>query len=79
MSNMDDVLLIAPSEAFIESLPRKKIPDRNDFWHFKGRDTERIECWQTVINKSKRLGYEFIEAVETGKIRELIKPMRCVK
>lgn len=79
LSNMDDVLLIAPSEAFIESLPRKKIPDRNDFWYFKGRDADRIEYWKTVINKSKDLGHEFIEAVETDKIRELVKPMRCVK
>jgi len=79
LSNMDDVLLIAPSEAFIESLPRKKIPDRNDFWHLKGRDADRIEYWKTVINKSKRLGHEFLEAAETGRIRELVKPMRCVK
>jgi len=76
---MDDVLPIAPSEAFIESLPRKKIPDRNDFWHLKGRDADRIEYWKTVINKSKRLGHEFLEAAETGRIRELVKPMRCVK
>ena len=79
LSNMDRVLLIAPSETFIESLPRKKIPDRNDFWHFKGRNADRIKCWKEVIKKSERLGHEFLEAVETGKIRELIKPMRYVK
>lgn len=79
LSNMDHVLLIAPSKTFIQSLPRKKIPDRHDFWHFKGRDADRIECWKKVINKSKRLGHELIEALETGKIRKLIKPMRCVK
>lgn len=78
-SNMDHVLLIAPSEKFIERLPRKKIPDRNDFMHFKGRDAERVECWKTVIKKSERLGHEFLEAVETGKIRKLIRPMRYVK
>ncbi|MDY6792287.1 MAG: patatin-like phospholipase family protein [Thermodesulfobacteriota bacterium] len=77
--NMDHVLLIAPSEKFIDRLPRKKIPDRNDFIHFKGRDAERIECWKTVIKISERLGHEFLETVETGKIRKLIKPMRCVK
>jgi len=79
LSNMDHVLLIAPSETFIERLPRKKIPDRNDFWHFKGRDADRIKCWKKVIKKSERLGHEFLEAVETGKIRELIRPMRYVK
>jgi hypothetical protein len=78
-SNMENVLLFAPSESFIESLPRKKIPDRNDFWYFKGRDTERKEYWQTVINKSEQLGQEFLEVVETGKIKELVKPMVSVK
>ena len=79
LSNMDNVLLIAPSAKFVERLPRKKIPDRNDFWHFKGRDAKRIECWKTVIKKSERLGHEFLDAVETSRIRELIRPMRYVK
>jgi len=79
LSNMDNVLLVAPSEKFIDCLPLKKIPDRNDFQHFIGRDAERIECWKTVIKKSERLGHEYLEAVETGQIRELIKPMRYVK
>ena len=77
--NMDNVVLVAPSGKFIGRLPDKKIPDRNDFWRFKGRNAERIECWKTVIKKSERLGHEFLEAVETGKIREFIKPMRWVK
>ena len=79
LSNMNNVLLIAPSKKFIECLPLKKIPDRNDFMYFKGRDNERIECWNTVIKKSELLGNEFLEAVETGKIRELVKPMNGVK
>ena len=79
LTNMDRVLLIAPSETFIERLPRKRIPDRNDFWHFKGRNTDRVKCWKKVIKKSERLGHEFLETVETGKIRELVKPMGDVK
>ena len=78
-SNMDNVLLVAPSGKFIDRLPDKKLPDRNDFWRFNGQDAKRIACWNKVIKKSERLGHEFLEAVETGKIRELIKPMRCVK
>ncbi len=74
-SNMDHVLLIAPSESFVESLPYQKIPDRNDFRIFNQKDKERIDYWQTVILKSKVLGSEFLDAVESGRIKDLIQPM----
>jgi len=74
-SNMDNVLLVSPSSAFIERLPYKKIPDRNDFSFFCGRDNERIAYWNEVIHASTCLGEEFLDAIETGSIRELVKPM----
>ncbi len=74
-SNMDNVLLICPDRQFIEGLPGKKIPDRNDFYLFKGKNQERIHCWQTVAKKSERLGQDFLDAVETGRISELVRPL----
>lgn len=72
-SNMDNVLLIAPSRAFIARLPGGKIPDRNDFKRFQGRDKERIAYWNRVIDMSKYLAEEFTDAAESGKIRELLR------
>ncbi len=77
--NMDNVLLVSPSSRFIESLPCKKIPDRNDFYLFKGRQADRISCWNSVVERSRQLGEEFFDAVQTGKIQKLIKPMKNVK
>lgn len=74
-SNMDPVLQVAPSESFIESLPLQKIPDRNDFWLFAGKEQERIDYWEAVIKKSELLGAEFLDAVESGKIKNLVQPM----
>ena len=73
--HMDRVLLVAPSGSFVDGLPLKKIPDRNDFYRFKGRDAERFACWQTVVEKSRMLAEAFAEAVETGTIREKVKPL----
>lgn len=72
---MDKVLLVIPSPAFIESLPLKKIPDRNDFYLFAGKDQERIEYWNIVAAASQQLGQEFLEVVDSGKIRERVQPM----
>ncbi len=73
--NMENVILIAPSKQFVESLPLKKIPDRKDFHFFKGKDKERQDYWKTVVKKSQRLGDEFSEAVQSGQIRNIVKPM----
>lgn len=74
-ANVDRLLLVAPSKRFIERLRYKRIPDREDFWFFKGRDEERIAFWNEVIEAGAYLGEEFLEAVETGAVRELAKPI----
>jgi hypothetical protein len=73
--NMEKVILIAPSKEFVNKLPYQKIPDRNDFFLFKGRDKARISYWLSVINESRRLSDDFWDLVESGRIRERVKPM----
>ncbi|HPS86011.1 MAG TPA: patatin-like phospholipase family protein [Spirochaetota bacterium] len=68
-----NTVLVAPSKKFIESLPMGKIPDRTDFKTFFGRDSERLKYWNEVIKKSSIAGDEFMEAVSSGKIKDMIK------
>ncbi len=74
-SHMENILMVHPSDEFIKKLPHGKIPDRNDFILFKGRDEERMDYWRSSINASIGLGDDFIDAVESGKIRQLVRPM----
>ena len=74
--HMENVLLVSPSEKFIRSLPHQKIPDRNDFYLFKGKDDERIAYWEYVSEKSKDLGDEFLDIVNSGKIRDMVVPFK---
>ena len=73
--NMKNVVLIAPSDNFVQSLPFGKIPDRKDFMTFKGKDKERMEYWEIVVKKNRKLGDEFFEAIQSGKIRQVVKPL----
>ena len=73
--HMENVVLIAPSNTFVKSLPFAKIPDRKDFTAFKGKDKERRAYWRIVVEKNKQLGDEFFEAVQSGKIRQAVKPL----
>jgi hypothetical protein len=60
-------VLIAPSAAFVASLPGGKIPDRNDFVRMS--DPERLRASSTVLERSRELGDAFGELVSSGRMR----------
>jgi hypothetical protein len=70
--NFRRALLIAPSPAFVASLPGGKIPDRRDFYTMS--EAERMRRWQTVVEASARLGDELRELIETGQIADAVRP-----
>jgi hypothetical protein len=72
---LDNVVLVAPSPEFVAGLPQGKISDRKDFQIFSGRDDERIKSWQTIVDQSMRLAEDIHEAIGTGMIRDLVKPL----
>lgn len=73
---MSQVVLIAPSPAFVASLPFGKIPDRKDFWLFAGRDAERLAYWHTVLERGRQLGQALLELLESGRIKEVVRPLQ---
>lgn len=73
--NMKNVLLVAPSQEYIENLPNGKIPDRKDFMLYIGRDKDRFRDWKKVVTEGQKLADEFSEAVESGQIRDRIQPL----
>ncbi|MDR3570323.1 MAG: hypothetical protein P4L43_20050 [Syntrophobacteraceae bacterium] len=73
--HVDRMVMVCPSGEFIGGLPYKKIADREDFAFFRGRDAERVAYWNGVVAAGASLGEEFLEAVETGAIRELVRPI----
>jgi len=52
---LDNVLIVAPSRAFLETLPRRKLPDRKDFAHYGLDHDQRILKWQQAIGEGQRL------------------------
>lgn len=56
-SNYDNVVMLVPSDAFVQSLPFGKIPDRTDFTTMDAKT--RIKYWQTVLAQTDRLAESF--------------------
>lgn len=72
-SSYDNVVLVAPSKAFVDSLPFKKIPDRKDFESMPAQ--QRIDYWQQVIDQSNRMADEFMQLVQSQAIVDRVKPI----
>ncbi len=71
---MSRVVLLAPSQRFVATLPFGKIPDRTDFHRFSGDDAGRFACWEAVVAAGQRLADAFEEAADGGRIREWARP-----
>lgn len=56
---LDNVLIVAPSAAFLRTLPRSKLPDRGDFKHYGLDQDERIRNWRRAMGEGRRLRDEF--------------------
>jgi hypothetical protein len=71
---LDDVLLVAPSRAFLATLPNGKLPDRNDFYRYGQDHAARIRDWERAISECQR----FADAVLAWLRRpdpKLLKPL----
>ena len=69
------LLLVSPSREYLASLPHGKLPDRTDFKHYLGDDAGREAYWRKAVTESQRLGDEFLELVETGKLVDRLQPL----
>jgi hypothetical protein len=73
--SLDRVLQVYPGRDFVALLPDGRLPDRQDFITFVDDPAERIRRWDQASETSEILGKEFLEAVESGKIRSLVRPL----
>jgi hypothetical protein len=68
---LDNVLIVAPSQQFLKTLPRGKLPDRNDFaWYGMDQD-ERIRNWRKAMAQGQRLRDEFAAFVQRPDIARI--------
>jgi hypothetical protein len=72
-ANFRRALVLAPSPAFVATLPGGKIPDRNDFYRMS--NAERIRAWRAVAAASEQLADELRELVATRRVPEHAQPM----
>ncbi|HDY98333.1 MAG TPA: patatin-like phospholipase family protein [Pseudomonas sabulinigri] len=70
-----DVLLLAPSREYLDSLPYRKLPDRKDFNRFVYDNDGREKYWRTAMSESQRLGDAFLQLVESEDLISHVQPL----
>ena len=69
----NNVLMVYPSREFIAKLPYGRVPDRSDFVTFIDDPEQRMKNWRQSVNQAAPLGEEFLELLDSGKIREVME------
>jgi hypothetical protein len=72
---LTNAVMVFPSQSFIDKLPGEKVPDRDDFTTYIDNGPERIRIWKKAVELSAPLGEDFLELVESGRIREMVEKM----
>jgi hypothetical protein len=74
-AQLDKVVMIAPSRAWVKALPDGKIPSRQDFPKYQKKEAERFDKWNEVVARSHALGAQFIDACRSGEVAESVVPL----
>jgi hypothetical protein len=64
---LDNLVLLAPGDEWLRSLPGGKLPDRSDFKTYGQDHDRRQRDWRWALAESQRLADEFAQAVEGGR------------
>ena len=56
-------------------LPGGRIPSREDFVFYRGRDAERLRAWGLALDAGRRMADDFREALAGGSIEALLGPL----
>ena len=73
--HMQDVLVLAPSEEWLASLPNGRIPDRKDFYRYAGDDRGRTRDWQRATDATRALADDFLETVTGDALAARLEPL----
>ncbi len=70
---LSNVLMVFPTHSFVEKLPDGKVPERTDFLTYLDDQETRIKNWYKAVELSAPLGEDFMELVESGRIKDVVE------
>ena len=72
---LENTVMVFPTQGFIDRLPDGKVPDRDDFARYVDDSSKRIQNWQKAVELSAGLGEDFLELVQSGRLKDVVEKM----
>ncbi len=72
---LESVIMVFPHDEFVEALPGGKVPDRNDLALMMNEPDKRKRRWRKTVEISAGLGEDFLELVNSGKIKDMAEKL----
>jgi len=70
---LENAVMVFPTNEFISRLPEGKVPDRDDLTQLIDKPDVRKMRWRKAIELSAGLGEQFLELVESGRIKDVLE------
>lgn len=70
---MSKVILVSPSESFVNSLPRKRIAEMKDAQYFGIEQDKRIKYWNNIADRSLELGASLKTLIESDRLMDVVE------
>ena len=72
---LDNLVLLAPRADWVRSLPRGKLPDRDDFKHHGADLAGRVAAWSEAVRRSEELAAEWRGWLDRGAPADDLTPL----
>lgn len=69
------MLVLSPAPEVVARLPGGKIPCRQDFKIYQGRDAQRLAAWRAALTVSEDISGAFQDLLKTGDIAARLQPL----
>lgn len=69
------MLVLSPSPAVVAKLPGGKVPCRQDFKIYHGRDQQRLAAWQAALTVSEDISGAFQDLLKRGTLVDTLQPL----
>jgi len=66
-------VMVFPTDEFVSRLPAGKVPERDDVVALMDEPDMRKQRWREAVRLSAGLGEDFLELVESGRIRQAVE------
>lgn len=71
-AHLDNLLIVSPSPELLARLPRRKLPDREDFYHFGLDHDARVASWHRALGECQRMAEDFAAFVARPELARVL-------